>query len=243
MRDYWVWAAGKSKPEDEEFHKKNILYQCYRNAPVYFITLLVLDFILVAAAVFLCVNGHETQFAGALFLVSAAVGCGNLAVTLPYIGRATSTKQWTAFNAFLLMSLYLYPFQTSLIAVLAIIPTMWYHIHRMKMWRKSRDAVKAYTAKRAEEEEEFSRQAYEYWKNQKEYQHQHQNENQNAYEENQTPAESEEDRQAKRLFEGYTDSPEKLKARYRQLIKKYHPDVGGDVKMMQSIIRTYEAIK
>lgn len=45
------------------------------------------------------------------------------------------------------------------------------------------------------------------------------------------------------LFEGYTDSKEALKARYRTLAKKEHPDNGGDAKMFQCIVDVYEELR
>jgi hypothetical protein len=46
--------------------------------------------------------------------------------------------------------------------------------------------------------------------------------------------------EARALFNGYTDNKQMLKTRYRQLAKQYHPDKGGDTKLFQCIIETYE---
>lgn len=49
--------------------------------------------------------------------------------------------------------------------------------------------------------------------------------------------------EARKMFEGYTDSKEMLKTRYRQLAKKAHPDNGGDEHMFACIIDVYEELK
>ena len=49
-------------------------------------------------------------------------------------------------------------------------------------------------------------------------------------------------REAKKLFEGYIDSKETLKNRYRVLVKQYHPDNGGDSQMFQCISEVFEKI-
>ena len=45
---------------------------------------------------------------------------------------------------------------------------------------------------------------------------------------------------AKELFEGSLTSYTALKKRYRQLAKKYHPDVGGDEELFKRIVAFYE---
>lgn len=46
--------------------------------------------------------------------------------------------------------------------------------------------------------------------------------------------------QARELFVGYTDNPQALKTRFRQLLKQHHPDAGGDTEFCQRIIKVYE---
>ena len=36
---------------------------------------------------------------------------------------------------------------------------------------------------------------------------------------------------------------EEIKKRYRELSKKYHPDFGGDKKMMEKLNKSYELLK
>ena len=49
--------------------------------------------------------------------------------------------------------------------------------------------------------------------------------------------------EARKMFEGYTDSKEMLKNRYRQLAKQMHPDNGGDERMFQCISEVYEELQ
>ena len=52
--------------------------------------------------------------------------------------------------------------------------------------------------------------------------------------------------EARRLFEGYTGSPQQLKTRYRQLAKQYHPDMlgeGADDSMFKAIRYVYEELQ
>jgi hypothetical protein len=46
--------------------------------------------------------------------------------------------------------------------------------------------------------------------------------------------------EARKLFDGYKESKQMLKTRYRQLAKQYHPDKGGDTKLFQYIVSVYE---
>ena len=48
---------------------------------------------------------------------------------------------------------------------------------------------------------------------------------------------------AKKLFEDFGDTFADLKKRYRQLAKKYHPDVGGDEEAFKAIVSKYETLK
>lgn len=48
--------------------------------------------------------------------------------------------------------------------------------------------------------------------------------------------------EARKMFEGYTENKQMLKTRYRQLAKKYHPDLGGDEKMCRCVIAVYEEL-
>lgn len=48
--------------------------------------------------------------------------------------------------------------------------------------------------------------------------------------------------EARAMFEGYINSKDMLKTRYRQLAKKAHPDNGGDEKMFSCIIEVYEEL-
>jgi hypothetical protein len=52
--------------------------------------------------------------------------------------------------------------------------------------------------------------------------------------------------EARKLFEGYTDTPQRLKARYRQLAKQYHPDKlgeGADDSMFKAIRYVFEDLQ
>jgi len=48
--------------------------------------------------------------------------------------------------------------------------------------------------------------------------------------------------EARKLFEGYEQSKQMLKTRYRELAKKYHPDHGGSTEKFQCIISAYEEL-
>lgn len=47
---------------------------------------------------------------------------------------------------------------------------------------------------------------------------------------------------ARSLFEGYTNTKQMLKTRYRALAKEYHPDLGGDAETFRCIIEVYEQL-
>ena len=52
--------------------------------------------------------------------------------------------------------------------------------------------------------------------------------------------------EARKLFEGYTDTPQQLKTRYRQLAKQYHPDKlgeGADDSMFKAVRFVYEELQ
>ena len=48
--------------------------------------------------------------------------------------------------------------------------------------------------------------------------------------------------EARKLFEGYTETLQMVKTRYRQLAKMYHPDKGGDTNFFQCVIEAYEEL-
>lgn len=49
-------------------------------------------------------------------------------------------------------------------------------------------------------------------------------------------------KRARQMFDGYTDTKQMIKTRYRQLAKQYHPDRGGDTKFFQCIVAVYEEL-
>lgn len=106
-------------------------------------------------------------------------------------------------------------------------------IYNPIVYFKNAKKVKARIIEEENESDASEKESYDHWK-----------EKYKAYRfgipETNIPESDDEDAKARHLFDGYCNTLQALKTRYRQLLKQYHPDVGGDSDFCQRIIKVYE---
>lgn len=123
-------------------------------------------------------------------------------------------------------------------ALFAIPTTVLYvyqSIIRPSKFKKMKERMKQRMAEEAEEEDRRAKQTHAQWESEyKSYRY--------GIPENTSASSDPFMEKARAMFIGFTENKQMLKARYRQMAKQYHPDVGGDTKMFQCIIAAYEEL-
>lgn len=156
------------------------------------------------------------------------------------IRKYDANDPWSAKGIYIMMLLFLFltkaklPFFVVAAFGLANIALYIYlTVIRYIDYHKAASDIKKRIIEEEREEADASKQSYEKWKNQYK-----------AYRFGIPESIINDDdpllTQARELFDGYTDTKQALKTRFRQLLKQHHPDAGGDTEFCQRIIKVYE---
>lgn len=156
------------------------------------------------------------------------------------IRKYDANDPWSAKGIYIFLPIFMFltrsylpNFITILIGLAGTILYWYLTVYKYIDYRKAAKDVERRIVEEEREDADASQQNYEKWK--KQY---------NAYRFGIPEAIINDDdpllTQARELFEGYTDSMQALKTRFRQLLKKHHPDAGGDTELCQRIIKVYE---
>ena len=156
------------------------------------------------------------------------------------IRKYDANDPWSAKGIYIFLPIFMFLTRNYLPNILTIFIGLigtalyWYlTVYKYIEYRKTAKDVERRIVEEEREDSETSQKEYEKWKNQ--YQ---------SYRFGIPEAIINDDdpllTQARELFEGYTDSMQALKTRFRQLLKKHHPDAGGDTEFCQRIIKVYE---
>lgn len=196
--------------------------------------------LVVAAATILTADGSVAES-----ILDAFVNIGIMAVCFFLFGIRDygANDVGTSLGIYIMTAILLFatkPRVSDLIQIAFAIPAFAVYVYlsfvRPAKFLKMHKKMKQRIIQEEQEEEEADRAAHESWER-----------SYKAYRYGLPEAEAAEKgdpmmKEARALFENYSENKQMLKSRYRQLMKEHHPDRGGNERLCQCIIAVYEEL-